>query len=67
MNRGQLFVKATEDASLEMSTTPGTPGNTDLISLFQTDCVALSVVRTFGVKAVRDAIVAVTDVAWADL
>jgi hypothetical protein len=66
---GEISIDASREASLEMSTTPAhdsiTPTPTQLVSMFQTNSVAIRAERTINWTRGRpEAVVYLTGVAW---
>jgi hypothetical protein len=66
---GTITLDASRHASLEMSDAPAhnsdTPTGSSLVSMWQTNSVALKAERYFGFEAIRDdAVVLISDAAW---
>lgn len=62
MDKGSIYLGRSESATLEMSDAPD--GSNPIVSLFQSDGVALKVVRDFAAEQIRNGAVKITGVEW---
>lgn len=62
INRGTVSLARSEEGSLELATDPD--GNNPVVSLFQSDAVALRVVRTFALDQIRNGVCQISGVSW---
>lgn len=62
IDRGSVYLSRSDSGSIELSNAPDETN--PVVSLFQTDAVALRILRTFAVKQIRNCAVRITGVEW---